>query len=217
MSPNVIVRRYEPRDREAVRRIASDTADLGGPVEHFFPDREVFADFLTSYYTDHEPQSLWIAAYEGEVIGYLTGCLDSRRYFQRMFWRIGPKAVIRAIGRGLLLSRQMWKLLGIGMKTWFFGRPRRHTPLEIYPAHLHLNVREGFRGQEVGRHLMERFFEQLRGAGILGVYASVREDNPSGCNFFEKMGFTAVSRYPRIWSVGGKGHIPYTVIYGKKF
>jgi len=216
MSPNVIIRPYEPRDRKAVRRIASDTVDLGEPVEHFFPDREVFADFLASYYTDDEPQSLWIAECEKEVVGYLTGCLDSRRYFRRMLWRVGPKAVLRAIGRGLLLSRQMWKLLGIGMRTLFFGGCRRHIPLEIYPAHLHVNVQEGFRGQEVGRHLMERFFGQLKETGILGVYASVREDNPSGCHFFEKMGFTVVSRYPRIWFVGEKG-LPYTVIYGKKF
>ena len=78
-TPSLLIRVYRPDDRDAVRTVACDTADRGEPVEGFFRDREVFADLLTRYYTDWEPQSLWVAEAEGRVIGYLTGCLDTRR------------------------------------------------------------------------------------------------------------------------------------------
>ena len=78
MDTGGIVRPYEPRDRAAVRQIAWDTADNGEPVS-FFSDREVFADILTRYYTDFEPQSLWVVDHAGQAVGYLSGCLDDRR------------------------------------------------------------------------------------------------------------------------------------------
>ena len=34
---------------------------------------------FTSYYTDAEPQSALVAELDGEVAGYLLGCVDSRR------------------------------------------------------------------------------------------------------------------------------------------
>jgi hypothetical protein len=54
MTSQVVIRPSEQRDREAVREICCDTADGGERVESFFPDREVFADLLTLYYTDYE-------------------------------------------------------------------------------------------------------------------------------------------------------------------
>ncbi len=90
MGTDVHVRPYEARDRAAVRQICADTADAGQPVESFFPDREVFADLLTNYYTQFEPQSTFIADNDGEVVGYLTGCLDTKRFLSTMKWRIVP-------------------------------------------------------------------------------------------------------------------------------
>ena len=89
------IRPYRQADRHAVRAIVCDTAERGGPVERFFHDREVFADLLTRYYTDWEPGSLWVAERDAWVVGYLTGCLDTRRYHRVMAWRIIPMAVLR--------------------------------------------------------------------------------------------------------------------------
>ena len=53
----VTIRPYRADDREGVRRVCADTGFLGTPIDPVFEDRELFADYLTSYYTDREPES----------------------------------------------------------------------------------------------------------------------------------------------------------------
>ncbi|HLD69677.1 MAG TPA: GNAT family acetyltransferase, partial [Candidatus Omnitrophota bacterium] len=72
--PETIIRPYQRRDRESVRRISGDTANLGKPLETFFRDREIMVDVLMDYYLDYEPASCWVAEHEGKVVGYLCGC-----------------------------------------------------------------------------------------------------------------------------------------------
>ena len=54
--PELIVRPYRQGDRDAVHRIAADTAFFGEPVEAFLDDRRLFCDAFCSYYTDLEPE-----------------------------------------------------------------------------------------------------------------------------------------------------------------
>jgi len=110
MRNDIIIRSYESQDREMIRQIACDTADMGEPVENFFGDREVVGDLLTRYYTDYESESLWVAEYEGKVIGYLTGCLDTHRYFRIMGFCLLPQIIIKSILRGVFLRQDTWRL-----------------------------------------------------------------------------------------------------------
>lgn len=210
------VRPYEPRDRVVIRQICCDTADKGEPVERFLRDREVFADLVTSYYTDYEPQSTWVAEREGQVVGYLTGCLNTRRHRWITFFRIAPIAILKAIGRGTPFRRQTCKLLRDGLKTWLRGGFRREVPLDKYPAHFHINVRQGFRGHEIGRHLIESFLQQAKAAGLKGIHLVTRKDNLSARHFFEQMGFTALSHHPTDLPQDRGGSVHDAVIYGKQ-
>ena len=71
------IRGYKASDRIAVRKLCCATGFLGAPIDPVFQDRELFADFLTTYYTDHEPESSFVLEVDGEIRGYLLG---SRRY-----------------------------------------------------------------------------------------------------------------------------------------
>jgi len=55
-----LIRGYRRLDREAVRKLCCDTGFLGEPIDPVYEDRELFADFLTTYYTDHEPESCFL-------------------------------------------------------------------------------------------------------------------------------------------------------------
>ena len=68
MNENIIIRKFEDKDRAAVRKICCDTADRGEPIERFFPDREVAADLLTGYYTDYEPSSTFVGEFQAQVV-----------------------------------------------------------------------------------------------------------------------------------------------------
>ncbi len=82
-----------------MRQICCDTADAEKPVENFFPDREVFADLLTDYYTEFEPQSTFVADNGGEVVGYTTGCPDTKHFLHIMKRRIVPMIFFKALLR----------------------------------------------------------------------------------------------------------------------
>ena len=83
--------------REAVRRIFAETADAGEPIERFFGDRELAADLLTQYYTDHRSGFSWVAEENGEVCGYLLGCDHTKSYGKALAFRILPRVVTRAL------------------------------------------------------------------------------------------------------------------------
>ena len=84
--PELLIRPYQPKDRESVFRIAADTAFFGAPIEAYMEDRNVFLDAFYAYYTDLEPEHAWVACSEDVVVGFLTGCVDAHvhgRKFQR--------------------------------------------------------------------------------------------------------------------------------------
>ena len=203
-SATIIIRRYELRDRAAVREICCDTADHGEPVDRFFPDRQVFADVLTRYYTDFAPATVWVAELGGHVVGYLTGCLDTQRFLRTMAVRIVPAAVLKALVHGSLWHRFVRQNLRI-------PDSQRWQLLAEYPAHFHLNLRAGYRGQGTGRQLLEKFLDQARQAGVAGVHAGVSEENADGRRFFERAGFIACAREERFRT---SAQPAFTILYG---
>ena len=69
----LVIRSYRASDREAVRQLCCQTGFLGEPIDPVYEDHELFADFLTTYYTDHEPESSFVLELGGEISGYLLG------------------------------------------------------------------------------------------------------------------------------------------------
>ena len=210
----MIVRPYEPRDRAAVREICCDTADSGQPMERFFPDREVFADLITRFYTDFAPETSWVAETEGQVVGYLNGCLDSRRFVRAMAWRIVPATFFKALIRGTLYHRQTRAFVRVNLRDWL--RSRQHVDLRDYPGHVHINLRAAARGHGVGERLMEEFVRQAKAAGVSGIHANVSEANPGSGRFFEKCGFVPLGRTGRFRFPDTPDQLIFTMVYGKR-
>ena len=78
-----VIRSYRSSDRDAVRRLCCQTGFLGEPIDPVYEDRELFADFLTTYYTDHEPESSFVIERDGELYGYLLG--SRRPLFNQLY------------------------------------------------------------------------------------------------------------------------------------
>jgi len=209
------IRPYRPQDRAGLRRICCDTADAGQPVERFFPDREVFGDLLTNYYTEHEPESVFIADDGGEVVGYVTGCVDTSRFIRLMAWRIVPVVFLKALFRGTLWHPQTIRLLRPNLSLWLKSGYHQGTALDDYPAHLHVNVRDGFRGQRLGQRLVQAFCERARAAGARGVHAGVSAENPRARHFFEGLGFVELQRQRRFRKPDDPTRLVETIMYGK--
>lgn len=166
------VRPYQSSDREAIRRLCCETGFLGKPVDPIFEDRELFADFLTAYYTDCEPESSLVAeSSDGRIVGYLIACCRPdlyRRVHPRIIARAGAKAVWRLItGR---YSKNTRKYL-----YWLVWRGWRETP-EVpskSAAHFHFNLLPDWRHWRVTLELLGKFKEDLQRRGVRDVYGQM--------------------------------------------
>lgn len=214
MNEQVLIRQYRDVDREHVRRICYETADAGHSAQVFFADRDIFSDAVTRYYTDFQGDSLWVAESAGRVVGYLCGCFDTVRYNRIMTATIIPRIFLKACVRGLFFRRYFWRIIRGMMITWVRGGYNRPSFLAAYPAHMHIDIEADFRAHGIGRLLMESFFTQARAHGICGIHLSTRQDNPSACVFFEKLGFRVLGRYPVVFPHRQTYKESAIVIYG---
>lgn len=185
-----VIRSYRASDREAVRRLCCQTGFLGEPIDPVYQDRELFADFLTTYYTDHEPESSFVIEREGELYGYLLGCrrpLLNQLYSFQQNLVLGFRALLRYRGyneRSRLFVR--W-VLSNGWRE-VPAAPRR-TP------HFHINLLPEARKMSTTRALFSAYFAYLYGKGERRVYGQiVTFESRRGEKMFERYGFKVLNR-----------------------
>jgi ribosomal protein S18 acetylase RimI-like enzyme len=188
------IRPYKQVDRNAVREIAYETSQRASDGSPLLTDRQLLADILTTYYTDYEPGSCWVAVQNGKVIGYLSGCTNTARYNRLIALRVLPATVISAVARGTLWRLETRRMFNALLRTAFARFRGDKVDLEPYPAHLHINLSSAARGRGLGRKLVDRFLEMLIELKVAGVHASVRADNEAALGFFMHMGFQPIGQ-----------------------
>ena len=184
---DVTIRPYRPADRDAVRRIAHQTGFMGEPADWYWRDFPSFANIWTSYYTDHEPDSAFVAESDGRVVGYLLGCVDSARATTPL------AALTREATRRLLFlrpgtARFLWRSVWDSVRD--SGVPQGELSDPRWPSHLHTNLTSAARGRGVGTRLMQAWFDRLRAVGSPGCHLGTMGENRNAIAFFERVGFS---------------------------
>ena len=172
-----------------MRRICHATGYMGEPVGWLWRDPESFADMFTSYYTDAEPQSAWVAELDGDVTGYLLGCLDSRRAWNPAAV-FGRQLVRRAIAVRPGTAGFVWRSFADIARDPVHRRlPPSSGYDERWPAHLHIDLLPTLRGRGVGAMLMRRWLDTLRDRRVRGCHLETLGENAAAIAFFESAGF----------------------------
>jgi ribosomal protein S18 acetylase RimI-like enzyme len=179
------IRRYQPSDRSTVRQLAGDTAHFGEPIERFFDAREVFLDAFANFYTDVSANYLWVALDDGELIGYLMGCPNTRDY--DVWFRANVKRV--AWRAATLRYRGVFTCKSLGYIRRYMRLRVPYIDLAPYPAHLHINTRADRRGAGVGSALMNSYLAQLRNENVPGVHLETSSENTIAVPWYERLGF----------------------------
>ncbi len=152
-------------DWDEMRAICVETSARAIPADQ----REAFGRLWIDPYRRWAPGWAYVARDQGRVVGYLTGCASSASFFI-LSGLFGPRPNLGANLRfpKRLLACLLWR----------------------YPAHLHVNVREGHRGG-TGRALMEHFERDVAAGGATGVHVFCGE-RPLG--FYRKLGYEELGR-----------------------
>lgn len=165
------VRPFRAEDREAVRRICLQTCE----DEFLCQNTEMLYLKYADYFTDEEPEHVFVLVDGEEVCGYILCCAKPAQF--RKSWHKTYYRLIRPYGI-------MQKLLQI------------HTLLETrimtgfgYPAHLHIDIDPAHQHMGGGTRLMEALCASLRKEGIRGLYLGCGKENLSANAFYQKFGF----------------------------
>ena len=196
----MIIRHYQPGDREAIFQIACDTAFFGDPVEAYLEDRRLFFDAFYRYYTNYEPQHAWVVDEGERAIGFLMGCTNSQRHDRLMALWMLPGTLLRSLLGRYRFGPRTWTYLKALVKA---GRQGEfpEAAYQDYPAHLHINIEQGWRGYGLGRKLIQAYLDQLKTEGINGVHLNTTDRNVAACKLYESMGFHLLdARKTELWS-----------------
>ena len=186
------VRPYRQEDRIHVRRICGDTGFLGKPIDPVFQDRELFNDFLTSPYTDAEPECCFVLEnQEGQIEGFLTASKNPSRHDQYLRSRL-LGWLMRAL-HGFLFS---YNSASRKYLLWLLVRGWRETPQKPKEAaHFHVNLLPGVRSVEAVRTLIDAFLQVLGQHGVRCVYGQiVTRGDRRGERMFARYGFRVTDR-----------------------
>lgn len=187
----VLIRPYRAGDRPAVRELCADTGFLSNPIDPVFQDRELFADYLTAYYTDCEPESSFVCEMDGVVKGYIMGCRHPARQRRYEAWH-----------NALLAVRGAWRYLFVYNKAsrkfvrWIIAR----APKEVPPAprdipHFHINLRPEARNVHTTRYLFDALLTYMRSCGETAIFAQVvGYEKRRGVRMFQRYGFEVLNQ-----------------------
>lgn len=184
------IRSYRSTDRAAVRRLCCQTGFLGEPIDPVYQDHELFANFLTSYYTDYEPESSFVLEVEGELCGYLLGSrkpLRNQLYaFLQNIW-LFLRVLVRYRNYNQRSRRFVRWMISHGWRE-VPAAPRR-TP------HFHINLLPDARKVATTRALLSAYFSYLYRSGEKRVYGQiVTFESRRGEKMFERYGFRVMNR-----------------------
>ena len=186
----VEIRRYRPEDRNAVRALCCDTGFLGKAIDPVFEDRDLFADYLTGFYTDCEPESAFVLVVGGEVRGYLLG---SRRPFRQQIYNLFNN--VRLLAKGSFRYPR-YNAASKKFIRWILTQAWREVPaVPRKVAHFHFNILPDSRKLASTRALTEAYFEHLRAFGEKRVYGQVVVfEDRRGAKLFERYGFKVLNK-----------------------
>jgi GNAT superfamily N-acetyltransferase len=181
------IRHYRREDRPSVRRISCETAFLEADRHRIFSDEEILADALTLYFTDHEPESCFVADSAGQVAGYIIGARDVRKMGKVVDSKILLPLLVKAWRRKVFFNRANLRFFMYVLRSAVRGEFLIPDFATDFPATLHINLDRSYRAQGLGRTLIDRYLDYLKENGVHGVHFGTMSDQ--AMRFFLRMGF----------------------------
>ena len=184
------IRKLQPADRARIRELCCDTGFLGKPINPVFEDRELFADYLSAYYTDWEPESAFVLLVNGDIRGYLLG---SRHPLRQQIYNLYNNAALflRGISRYPRYNAASKKFV-----HWILRQAWREVPAAPrWTAHFHINLLADARSVANARTLTDSYLKYLHENGERRVFGQmvVFEDR-RGTKMFERYGFKVLNK-----------------------
>lgn len=172
----VTIKQYEPKYFEDVRQVCINTGPLEARTDPNMRDFILFT--FCDYYCEQEPENVFVLVDENDrAQGYVFGARDFKSYIKKMrpylkkVKKTGKENYRDAIGE--ILGHAIYSLK--------------------YPAHLHIDINEPFRGNGNGSRMISTLTEHMKtNKGVKSIMLIVGTSNKRGIKFYKKNGFKTV-------------------------
>ena len=182
----ITIRAYKSDDLESVRDVCHKTAH----TKTYQKNKDLVTTMYLDYYAIEEPEYVFVAVDETDTpIGYILCSIDYDKFHKVFIEKYASKI------------KKRFPIDYYNKNSFEPKILKKHLPQ--YPAHLHIDILDGYQGQGIGKRLIEALFNKLKEDNIPGVCLVAAKSNKNACGFYEHMGFQ------KIGSVFGVG-----VIYG---
>ncbi len=173
----ITIRKFEERDRQAVRKICMDTGKKS------FQKSEKKRDFIgivwIDYYMDFEPENIFVVDDDGQACGYVC-CSTNRELFNQKMKEIYLPKVKK-------ISFILWLFTKILVKTSYKYDAK-------YGGGFHINIDDAHQGLKLGPKLLTTMGVHLKGLGFKNMYLITANRKTRGYGFYRHFGFEEVGR-----------------------
>jgi len=187
------IRKYNSSDRKLVEDINFETGFLGESLSKIMDNRSLRKNAI-KYYVEKEPESVFVAVENDQVVGYVFGSLkkhnQSLNYLKSLFTNLLVSPFMSKKNRKYWLNEIKYLILVLLKKSQELNvkEPR-------ISSYVHINVLKKYRNKNVGSKLLEKFvsFAKRKDAKIVCAQTWEKQ-NRSNRTFWLKNGFKEFSK-----------------------
>jgi GNAT superfamily N-acetyltransferase len=182
------IRAVRPADLDALYAISLATGHEGGDASHLYRDRKLIGHIYSAPYALLEPRLALVIEDDEGVAGFAVGTLDSAKWQERLEAEWWPE-----------LRRQYADPPARPATEWSADQRRayaiHHPPrtpqrlIELYPAHLHLNLLGRIQGHGAGTRLLTQWMALASQQGVTATHVGINGANARAVRFWSKFGF----------------------------
>jgi ribosomal protein S18 acetylase RimI-like enzyme len=182
------IRTFRSADLEALYAISLATGHEGGDASHLYSDRKLIGHIYSAPYALLEPQLALVLEDDEGIAGFAVGTPDTGKWQERLEAEWWPK-----------LRRQYAKPAARPAAEWSADQRRAYTThhpqgtprqvVEVYPAHLHLNLLGRIQGRGAGTMLFSEWMARASRQGVGAMHVGVNSANARAVRFWSRRGF----------------------------
>jgi ribosomal protein S18 acetylase RimI-like enzyme len=187
-----IIRPATKADEAALSNVCLLTANAGTSAKHLHTDPALPGLIYSLPYVNLESTWCFVLVDDGEVVGYVLGAIDTRKFEESAETKWWPLLKARY---GPLLQDQNAELTTADRKyiNTIMAFPRASdAQIAFAPAHLHINILPSHQRRGWGRKLIGRAVEYLKENKVQSVWLGMDTRNTEAAMFYGRLGFRKV-------------------------
>lgn len=188
--------RFAPCDLPGMYRVCLLTGDAGSDATGLYRDPDLLGQLYAGAYPTADPGLTWAVRDGLGVAGYIVATDDSARFaqWQERFWwpDLRERYPLRQADDPAA-DHQSVDVRAV--QTIHTGQEPSVEVLDLFPAHLHIDLLPRAQGLGWGRRLIDTLAGELRTRGVPGVHLGVACENTGAIAFYQKVGFSLLQHH----------------------